>query len=496
MNFIRNVIDLNIQYLWAATRRGIVPATSAFVLTVLGAAVVAQTTEPTYLAEGKLLFKRDRAATLAGVENPNEGPLTTVSFGSALNSEIQVITAKPLIQKVINTLQLKDVEGEPLKVEDLLFNLQVNIIFQTDVLAFSYLDLDPVKAADIVNTLMELYRLERLTSNQEDTENAGEFLDRQLPVNAEKVREAEFELRVFRETYNIIDLSQEQGTVVAALNDFRIDINEIRADLRALYAVQERLQSELGLTVSEAIKSNTLSQSGQIQDILAELNAVRREIAIQKVEFTEESPVLERLRAQEASLANLLDETVQALGGSPVQESLLQVGGQEGSIRVDAPDAANGESLLQTSSVRELLIEEYVTNQLGIISLEGQLEAVAANAQEYQNRVNLLPELEQRQRDLARTLQTAQETYQELLTRRQNLGVKENQLTNFIQIIEPALPPEEPSSQVTTKILAMGAVAGFALAISIIVLIDFYIVDVKGTGKVYDPDTQDIPAGL
>ncbi|MEM8611532.1 MAG: GumC family protein [Cyanobacteria bacterium P01_H01_bin.105] len=493
MNFIRNVIDLNIQYLWAATRRGIVPAASAFVLTVLGAGVVAQMTEPTYLAEGKLLFKRDRAATLAGVENPNEGPLTTVSFGSALNSEIQVITAKPLIQKVIDTLDLKDVEGETLKVEDLLFNLQVNIVFQTDVLAFSYLDLDPVKAADIVNTLMELYRVERLTSNQEDTENAGEFLDRQLPVNAEKVREAEFALRVFRETYNIIDLSQEQGTVVAALNDFRIALDEIRANLNAMYAVQEDLRSELGLSVSDAIMSNTLSQSGQIQEVLAELSAVRRQIAVQQVEFTEESPVLQRLRAQETSLTNLLGESVQALGGAPIQESSLQIGGRGSSVRASTAD---GESLLQTSSIRELLIEEYVTNQLGITSLEGQLAAVEANAQEYQTRVNLLPELEQRQRDLERNLQTAQETYQELLTRRQNLRVKENQLANFIQIIEPALPPDKPSSQVTTKILAMGAVAGFALAISIIVLIDFYIVDVKGTGKVYDPDTQDVTAGL
>ncbi|ESA38875.1 capsular exopolysaccharide biosynthesis protein [Leptolyngbya sp. Heron Island J] len=496
MNFIRNVIDLNIQYLWAATRRGIVPATSAFVLTVLGAGAVASMTVPTYLAEGKLLFKRDRAATLAGVENPNEGPLTTVSFGSVLNSEIQVITAKPLIQEVIDTLQLKDDEGEPLKVEDVLLNLQVNIVFQTDVLSFSYLDPDPVKAADVINTLMELYRSERLTSNQEDTENAGEFLDRQLPVNAEKVREAEYELRIFRETYNIIDLSQEQGTVVAALNDFRIELDTIQANLRAMYAVQANLSSELGLSVSEAIRSNTLSQSGQIQDILAELNAVRRQIAVQQVEFTEESPVLQRLRAQETSLTNLLNESVRTLGGTSVQESLLQVAGPEGSVRVSAADSASGESFLQTSSIRELLIEEYVTNQLGIISLEGQLEAVEANAQQYQNRVNLLPELEQRQRDLERNLQAAQETYQELLTRRQSLRVKENQLTNFIQIIEPAIPPAEPSSQVTTKILAMGAVAGFALAISIIVLIDFYIVDVKGTGKVYDPDTQDVPAGL
>lgn len=495
MNFIRNVIDLNLQYLFAATRRGIVPATTAFILTVLGAATVAKLTDPTYLAAGKLLFKPDRTASLTGLEEDG-GPLQSIGYGTQINSEIQVITSKPLIQKTIDTLQLKNDEGEPLTIDDLLQNLQVKVVFQTDVLEFSYLDLDPVQAADIVNTLMELYRTEKLNSTQVDTESAGEFLDRQLPLTAEKVRESEYELRVFRETYDIVDLSQEQGVVVAALNDFRLEQDEIKAELSALYDVQANLQREVGLSVSDAIKSNTLSQSGQIQDIVADLNAVRREIAIQKVEFTDESPILQRLRAQEASLDNLLNDTVRALGGDAATASLFLGGGGSQGPSIKASGGVGGEAVLQASSIKDLLVEEYVVNQLEIISLEGRLKAVAANAQGYQERVNLFPELEQRQRDLQRNLQAAQETYQELLNRRQELNVKENQLTNFIQIIEPAIPPEEPSSQVALQILAMGVVAGFALGLSIIIAIDFFIVDIKGTNKSFDPDAYNIPSGF
>ncbi len=493
MNFIRNVIDLNLQYLFAATRRGIVPAATAFILTVLGAATVAKLTKPTYLAEGKLLFKPDRAASLTGLDDDG-GPLKTISYGTQLNSEIEIITSKPLIQKTIDTLQLKTDEGEPLKVEDFWADLQVKVIFQTDVLSFTYLDLDPVTAADAINTLMELYRTQKLASTQVDTESASEFLDRQLPVNAEKVRQAEFELRVFRETYNIVDLSGEQAIAVAALNDVRIEQDEAVAELTGLYDVQSSLSSELNLTVSEAIQSNTLSQSTQIQDILTDINAVRREIAVQKVEFTEQSPIIQRLRAQEASLTALLNESTQILAGGPVQESLLQVGGQ-GSISIRGA-GAGGESGLQASSIRDLLVEEYVTNQLEIVALEGRLKAIESNAKVYQERVNLFPELEQRQRDLVRNLEAAQETYQELLGRRQELQVKENQLTNFIQIIAPAVPPEKPSSQEAVKIIAMGIVVGFALALAIIVAIDFFIVDINGANKKYDPDAYNIPSGL
>ena len=95
-----------------------------------------------------------------------------------------------------------------------------------------------------------------------------------------------------------------------------------------------------------------------------------------------------------------------------------------------------------------------------------------------------------------RNLETAQETYQELLNKRQDVGVRENQLTNFIRIIEPAIPPDKPSSKTAKKILALGIVAGLAFALTIIVAVDFIVIDVKGTSKAYGLDSKKIPAGL
>jgi uncharacterized protein involved in exopolysaccharide biosynthesis len=487
---IRQAIDLNFKYLVAATRRGIMPAAAAFTLTVLAAAVAARLTDPLYLAEGKLLFKPDRAATLTGVASPEEGgPLQSIGYGTQINSEIQVITSKPLIQATINKLQLKDEEGETLKIEDMLKNLQVKVLFQTDVLSFTYLDKDPLIAANIINALMELYRTEKLSSTQVDTASAADFLDRQIPITAEQVKQAENQLRIFREQNSVVNLPEEQGILVAALNDFRQEKDKIRTELSSLYAVQANLRNELGLTVSDAIKTDTLSQSQHIQDALAELNEVRRELVIQRVDFTEESPIIQRLLAQKSSLESFLNESVSAFGGGPVQESLLQSGNRTITVQADK------ESSLQASSIRDLLMEEYVANQLKITSLEGGIKAADANAQEYQERVNIFPKLEQRQRDLIRTLETAQATYQELLDRRQEIGVRENQSNDFIRIIEPAIPPQEPSSTATKKILAMGIIAGFALGLIIIVVIDFVVIDVKGFNKIYNPDAHQIPAG-
>ena len=474
MNFIRNVIDLNLKYLFEATRRGMVPATTAFLLTVLGAGVVAKLLKPTYLAEAKLLFKLDRAATLTGLENGEAGPLSTLSFAqSPLNSEIEIITSKPLVKRIIDTLQLKDDDGKELKIEDFLENLNVQVVYSTDVLSFQYLDEDPVKAADILNTMMEMYRTEKLKSTQVDTASAGAFLDDQLPINAEKVRAAEYELRIFRETYNVVDLAQETNSAVAFLDTLRREQSNLQITLEERRMIAETLGGELQLSVSDAIKINSLSQSKRIQDILTDLNKVRLDIASMSAGFTEESPLIQDLRGKETTLAVLLEESVQDIAGTGVRQGLLELGAS-----------------------RIKLIDEYVDNDIKIKGLTQRLIAVEGNIAEYQERINVFPELEQRQRDLERKLSAAQQTYQELLNKRQELQVKENQITNFIQVIEPAVPPEKPSSQVAIKIMAMGIIAGFVLAISIIVAIDFFLVDVKGTNKIYDPDTYNLPSGL
>lgn len=487
---IRQAIDLNLQYLVAAARRGIVPAAAAFTLTVLAAAAVAKLTDPIYLAEGKLLFKPDRAATLTGVEAPDEGgPLQSIGYGTQINSEIQVITSTPLVQETINSLQLKDEEGESLKIEDFLTNLKVSVVFQTDVLSITYLDKNPLTAANVVNSIMELYRNEKLSSTQLDTESAGNFLDRQIPITAQQVSLAENELRIFRENNNVVDLPQERGILVAALNDFRQDRDLLRTQLSSLYAVQENLRNELNLTVSEAIRIDTLSQSDQIKDALTQLNEVRRELVVKEVDFADGSLIVQRLRAQESALESFLNESVIAMGGGPINESLLQAGNRSNPIPSDK------ESSLQGSSVRDLLMEKYVETELDIISLEGGIQAAEINAQEYQERVDIFPQLEQQERDLVRNLETAQQTYQELLDKRQDIGIRENQSNNFIKIIESAIPPEKPSSSATQKILAMGIVSGIALGLLIIVVIDFIAVDVKGFNKIYNPDSGQLPVG-
>lgn len=474
MNFIRNVIDLNLKYLFEATRRGMVPATTAFLLVVLGAGVVAKVLKPTYLAESKLLFKLDRAASLTGLENGEAGPLSTLSFAqSPLNSEIEIITSKPLVKRIIDTLQLKDDDGKELKIEDFLESLNVQVIYSTDVLSFQYLDEDPVKAADILNTMMELYRTEKLKSTQVDTASAGAFLDQQLPINAERVRAAEYELRIFRETYNVVDLAKETDSAVSFLDTLRREQSDLEITLEERAMIAETLGTELQLSVSDAIKVNSLSQSKRIQDILIDLNKVRLDIAAMSAGFTEESPLIQDLRSKETTLTALLEESVQDIAGTGVRQGLLELGAS-----------------------RIKLIDQYVDNDIKIKSLTQRLSAVEANITRYQERINVFPELEQRQRDLERKLSAAQQTYQELLNKRQELQVKENQITNFIQVIEPAVPPEKPSSQVAIKIMAMGIIAGFVLAISIIVAIDFFIVDVKGTNKIYDPDTYNLPSEL
>lgn len=113
-------VDLNLtEYLLKVKRRW-KPALAIFLLTLGAAVVLSLLQRKTYQAEGKLLFKQNSAAALTGVVGENVGTLEPLLLNQTpLSTQIEVITSEPVLQKVVDQLQLKDNEGEPVDPQDL-----------------------------------------------------------------------------------------------------------------------------------------------------------------------------------------------------------------------------------------------------------------------------------------------------------------------------------------------------------------------------------------
>lgn len=460
MESSENNIDIDLKKLWLILRRRWLPAAAVFSCAVAGATVLASMQEPEYSAQGKLLFKKiDQTSSLTGL-GQEIGELDSLPGGksSPLNTEIEIIRSVPFLQKTITALNLKTENGNPLKPQALLGDIEIKNIPLTDVLQVSYQSDDPEEAAAVVNKIMSLYIENNVITNRAEASAAGEFIVKQLPRTEATVRQAEIALRQFKEQNQVVALDEEAKSAVSVIKDLGSQITDTQAELADANARAAMLQRQVGTTSKEAIATNSLAEDEGVQKLLAESQQVEADLAVQQTRFVDTHPTILALKDRSNALKALLEDRVKESLGTQTQVA---------------------DQSLQMGKVKEKLTEDFAQTEVERLGLANRLTALSNAQSAYKQRVNVLPRLEQQQRELDRRLKAAQSTYEVLLSKLQEVQVAENQNIGNARIIEFALVPEKASTRDKILILALGNLAGLILATGTILLLEVSDTSIK-----------------
>lgn len=461
----QHVEDIDFQKYWLILKRHWLPATSVFLMAVIFVTAVSFTRKPTYSAQAKLLLKKKNTTSglITGAAQ-NIGELEALNFlNSPLDTEAEVVRSLPLLEKTITALNLKDDEGEPLKPEDLLKNLTVKGIKGTDILEISSESKDPEEAAKIVNKLTDIYLQNHILTNRAEAVAARKFITEQLPKSEATVRQAEAALRSFKENNNVVVLEEEAKAAVNAIAQIDSKLNATQAEYEDATARSTAFQSKVGFDSQQAIALNSLSQSPAVQQVLEEFHKVQDELAVQRTRYQEKHPVIASLKRKEEALEELLDERVN------------QVLGYDQSVPGDN---------LQVGELQQDLTAKLVNAEVERIGLANQVDYLARARNLYQQRANLLPRLQEGQRDLERQLEAAQSAYQILLKNLQEIRIAENQDVGNARVIAYALVPERPISARKLKLVVVGFVLGSLLYVITAFLMDLMDPSIKTAKEV------------
>jgi capsular exopolysaccharide synthesis family protein len=326
------------------------------------------------------------------------------------------------------------------------------------VLQVSYQSNDPEKAAAVVNKIMSLYIENNVITNRAEASAAGEFIVKQLPRTEATVRQAEIALRQFKEQNQVVALDEEAKSAVSVIKDLGSQITDTQAELADANARSAMLQRQVGTTSKEAIATNSLAEDEGVQKLLAESQQVEADLAVQQTRFVDTHPTILALKDRSNALKALLQDRVKQSLGTQTQ-------------------VANPS--LQMGKVKEKLTEDFAQTEVERLGLANRLSALSNAQSAYKQRVNVLPRLEQQQRELDRRLKAAQSTYEVLLSKLQEVQVAENQNIGNARIIEFALVPEKASTRDKMLILALGNLAGLILATGTILLLEVSDTSIK-----------------
>lgn len=447
---------IDFQKYWLVLKRRWLPATMIFT-GVTGLFVLSALLKPSsYQAEALLLIRIDKSSQLVGLEE-ERGQIEVIGKDSnPVVTEAEILRSRPILEKAIKQLNLKNDQGDFLKYQEILVNLEVKPIVGTDVLQVFYQDSDPERAASIVNEVIDLYVQEDTLSNRAAPASAREFIKAQLPKVELTVAKAEEDLRQFKTKNKIANLSQEATNNINATKSLESEIDAVRANLKDVNGRFEKLRSQLNLSLEEAVAISSLSQSA-VPQLTSELQQVRIDLIEQRDRFSDNAPQVNSLVKQEAELETLLENQIKQIHG----------GKQLGSLKSKLLSISDGKS------EREM-VAEYANLGVERSGLLGRLAELESNLQVRQQNLENLPLLEKQQRELERRVEATQSTYQTLLGQLQDTQVAENQNVGNVRIIADAVIPEKPTSSTQKKLIALiGSAMGALLATAFAFLLDF-----------------------
>ncbi|VEP14284.1 Capsular exopolysaccharide family protein [Hyella patelloides LEGE 07179] len=454
---------LDFQKYWLVLKRRWLPATLTL-CGVLGISLgYALSQEQIYEAEAKVLIKSNKTDTLSGFENET-GNIEVISEESdPLATEAEILRSRPILEKLIKELDLRDEGGELIRYQSFRESFQVRPITGTDILNIRYEGNDPEVVASVVNQALMLYKDQDRLSNRTEAVAARTFITEQLPQVKANVQEAESELRKFKNQYQIANLTEETSATINSISNIRSQIDTIEAELEDVNARYSALNSQLGISWEKASAIATLSQSLAVQTIYERLQQVKVELASTRNYLSNNAPQVISLQEEAAELEQVLNQEIaQTLGGE--QQALL-----------------GNTNILALGESEEGQINEFANLGLERKGLQKRLAAFNKIYSSNQERSSILPQLEEEQKELVRRVEASQTTYETLLNKLQEIQIAEEQDIGKARVVSEAVVPEFPIGPQKKMMMITGGAIGTLLGIAVAFLIDIRDNTIKNT---------------
>ncbi|MEN9566809.1 MAG: hypothetical protein RLZZ69_2005 [Cyanobacteriota bacterium] len=451
---------------WQVIRRHWIPAGATFAGIVTLSLIAALASKNIYEAEAKLLIEPEQTSSRIGIADGNPEVEKTVLEKDPIETEAEILGSRTIIEKVIQELDLKSENGKPLTYKTVKKALKVQPVIGTDLLQISYENSDPDMAVSFVDRAVELYSEGYALSNSEAALQDGDFIKQQLPKLETAVEDAEANLRNFKNRNGISDLQEQITADIDSVAQVENQIDQVSADLNDVNARYNRLQSQLGMTWQEASAVSSLSQSVTLQETLAQLQKVKVELAQKSNRLSNSAPQIISLQEEQADLEALLrQEVAGALG--PQQQGLA------GQINI-----------LRLGELKQGQLTEFADLGLQKEGLEEKLASLKGSYNNYQKRSNLSPQLEEQQRQLERKLKSVTENYETLLSKANEIGIRQDYKVDKVRVISAAALAEDPVNPDGKIIVAAGAMMGLLFGTALAFLLDLKDNTIKNTQEV------------
>ena len=277
----------------------------------------------------------------------------------------------------------------------------------TKVIDVSYKGQDPQKVEFILQELARGYLRYSLEDRKTRIGGGVQFIEDQLPSLQRRVNDLEGELQALKQRYRIADPTTEGAQLSTQAQGVQAQQLETQRNLAEQQALFTRLQAQLGLTPEQALAAASLSENSSFQTQIAELKKVQSLIAAKSARYSDDSPVIQGLKEQQAKIEQFLAEEARKNLGlvSPTTDLDPRVLAFQNALRIDL--------------IKQLVTAANTTQQLQV-----RKQAIAQSQAFLNQKLQEFPVVVRQYTGLSQRLDLARTTLNQFLTQRETLRIE------------------------------------------------------------------------
>lgn len=251
------------------------------------------------------------------------------SGGDDLETQMSVITSYPLLKRVIRELRIPaETEDDTARaIIDLQDRLDIDQEGYAKILLVKIDDTDPERAAEIVNTVSQVFKEYSDEQKNQQSDDHLNFVNGQLLGAKDSLRVAEENARRYREENDIVSIDAEASMMLGQIADERRNKVQLEQVINAVGGMMREIEGGQELS-QRTLQGVSREQVGDAFMLFAQqLNALRLDRDGLLVQFTENHPAVRQVQAKiDLMVENMANELRQRR--LKVQDDLQSVDGQ------------------------------------------------------------------------------------------------------------------------------------------------------------------------
>ena len=400
---------------------------------------------PVYQASTTLISQEmARGSVLQGVANipvPRGEEMNTVRYKIESRQYMKEVADKVGIEGYLQSI------GRPSAIDDVVRYLRKIITLRgrsSKIIEIVVMHQNPTMAKNIADTIANTYVEKTLKWRQDTTIASTSFINQELLVYRQRLREAEEALVTAQEKGVLDSLSNEDNSLIIALAKLRADLVEVELDLQE---ANSESQNARRLTAGNVTESYSASQvfytDPEITMLQAKLAGLQTQYVQLSMKYTDDYPQVRMLKGDIIKTQTELDQA----------KAKFSTRQQDIAVRL-----------------------QYWDDRVRALNMKRM--ALTDKISEYNRTLQRLP---QRQLELARLQRekaAAESTYSMLLARlNESELLRSSELQNMgrvAEILDPAIVPDRPVKPNKKKIAVLAIAMGMMIGCGSAFLLEYF----------------------